>query len=259
MRYGISILSIIPVRREPDERSEMVSQLLFGECYEVIGRKDNWVQVAMQFDGYQGWIDSKLFIKLSESAYKQYNMHSPPVLEATIMEIEIPGSGPMLIPAGSSLPGFSSEKGTLDVGGRIFPVSRVFDQVNRHHKHGIETLAVKFLNSPYLWGGRSVFGFDCSGYVQVVFKILGIALQRDASQQALQGDAVSRVSEILPGDLVFFTGDTGKVNHVGIALSPDTIIHCSGLVRKDKLDKKGIYHVGLHQYTHQLSHLRRVI
>ena len=138
MRYGISILSIIPVRREPDERSEMVSQLLFGECYEVIGRKDNWVQVAMQFDGYQGWIDRKLFIKLSESAYKQYNMHSPPVLEATIMEIEIPGSGPMLIPAGSNLPGFSIEKGTLDVGGRIFPVSRVFDQVNRHHRHGIK-------------------------------------------------------------------------------------------------------------------------
>jgi cell wall-associated NlpC family hydrolase len=186
-------------------------------------------------------------------------MYSPPVLEAIFMEIEIPGSGPMLIPAGSSLPGFSNEEGTLDLEGRIFQVNRVFDQESLHQKQVVVTLAEKFINAPYLWGGRSVFGFDCSGYVQVVFKILGVTLHRDASQQALQGDAVSGLSEILPGDLVFFTGDTGLVNHVGIALSPGTIIHCSGLVRKDKLDEQGIYHAGLQQYTHQLSHLRRVI
>jgi hypothetical protein len=259
MRYGLSILGIIPVRKEPDERSEMVSQILFGESYEVIDRRANWLQVVMQFDAYQGWIDRKLFTTLGDAAFKQYSMHSPPVLEATIMEIEMPGSGPMLIPAGSSLPGFSGGEGTLDLGGRIFKVTRVFDRVNPHQRQGVETLAEKFINAPYLWGGRSVFGFDCSGYVQVVFKILGIALHRDASQQALQGRAVSAISEILPGDLAFFTGDNGIVNHVGIALSPDTIIHCSGFVRKDKLDEQGIYNEALQKYTHHLRQIRRIM
>ena len=259
MRYGISIIGIIPVRKEPDERSEMVSQILFGESYEVIDRKGNWLQVVMQFDAYQGWIDKKLFTRLGDAAYNQYIMVPPPVLDAIIMEIEIPGSGPMLIPAGSSLPGFNSEAGTLGPEGRIFQVNRVFDQVSLYQKQGVVTLAEKFINTPYLWGGRSVFGFDCSGYVQVVFKILGVTLHRDASQQALQGDAVSGLSEILPGDLVFFTGETGIVNHVGIAHSPGTIIHCSGWVRKDKLDEQGIYNEALQKYTHHLRQIRRIM
>jgi cell wall-associated NlpC family hydrolase len=126
------------------------------------------------------------------------------------------------------------------------------------HPTGLIETAMQFRNSPYLWGGRSPFGYDCSGFTQIVYKINGVRLPRDASQQASVGRIIDTVKETVQGDLVFFAGEKDRVVHVGLAIPPGKIIHCSGMVRIDALDEKGIFNSQVNQYTHRMHSIRRV-
>ena len=120
----------------------------------------------------------------------------------------------------------------------------------------LEQLVLPWLNSPYQWGGRTMFGVDCSGFVQVNFKMLGIGLQRDAWQQAQQGIVIKKLKDAAKGDLAFFD-DRDEIVHVGILLGPDKIIHASGKVRIDSIDKKGIINSDSNSRTHSLRAIRR--
>ncbi len=255
--YGIATHAMIPMRKLPRETSEMVSQLLFGETYTVIMFRDKWLKIKTTWDQYTGWIDRKFLREISGSDFAGLQLSRPAVLSARIAELEFPDSSVMFITAGSSLPGYVPSSGTLVIADLKLKVRQLAGEIILRSQQ-IEQTANGFLNSPYLWGGRSLFGFDCSGFVQVVYRIHGLDLPRDTYQQAESGNGINQVQETRTGDLAFFAGDSGKISHVGIIMSPGEIIHCSGWVRKDTLDARGIINRQTGILTHRLSRLRRL-
>ena len=246
------------MRKEPQEQSEMVSQLLFGESYGVLAEIDGWIRILTQFDHYTGWIDRNLYVEFSESCYKEFSEQYPPVLASMLMNIESPGAPPLSILAGSTLPGYNKKKELLTIEHREFHIRWVCGDTHTKGSKTIPIITGMFLNAPYLWGGRTLFGCDCSGFVQSVYKIMGIALARDSSQQVHQGNAISSLVEAQQGDLAFFADDEEKVYHVGLILSPNEIVHSSGYVQKDRLDETGIFCSVTHRYTHRLFAIRRI-
>jgi len=257
VNYGIAMHTMIPMRKRPRETSEMVSQLLFGENYAVIMLHDQWLKIITAWDQYTGWIDRKFLREISGSYFAGLQSSRPAVLAARIAELELPDSSKTFITAGSSLPGYDSTSGTLVIGDQKILIRPLAGEITLR-SHRIGQTANGFLNSPYLWGGRSLFGFDCSGLVQVVYRIHGLDLPRDAHQQAESGNAINHVQETRTGDLAFFAGDSGKISHVGIITSPGEIIHCSGWVRTDTLDALGIINRQTGILTHRLARLRRL-
>jgi cell wall-associated NlpC family hydrolase len=257
MKKGICLLGMIPLRRKPSEKSEMVSQLLFGEGYEITEETSAWYNILTQFDHYAGWIDKKLFSPVSDEYFKNLEQGSYSVLSIPVARIEAPDGSALYITAGSTL-GKKTEKGIVTIDTLSFRYTDPVSEPGIPSDHSIAEFAKQFLNSPYLWGGRSVFGLDCSGFTQIVYKIHGTSLPRDASQQAAVGKSISNPEEIREGDLVFFGDDKSDVVHVGRALPPDRIIHCSGKVRIDRLDEKGIFNQQTGAYTHRLHSVRRI-
>ena len=256
-QYGITLQSVIPMRREPQEQSEMVSQLLFGETYCVEEVREKWLRITTSYDHYPGWIDRKLFREISRHDYAQQISSRPRVLTSKIAELELPDSSVLFIQAGSSLPGYDPSTQCIEIADVRLKVRPVIGDIDPAAPIQIIQTALGFLNSPYLWGGRSVFGFDCSGFVQVVYKIHGCSLPRDTSLQAESGIEVRNIHEARSGDLAFFVNETGHLNHAGIIISHEEIIHCSGWVKIDRLDPKGIINRETGIRTHLLALLRR--
>jgi cell wall-associated NlpC family hydrolase len=257
MEYGICLLPVIPVRAEPSDVAEMVTQVLFGETALVLEEQKNWVRARCLFDDYEGWLDGK---QLTPITYQDYQNLNDSILHVTTDPLGTihcrSNEKGVFLPAGSSLPGLNGKEILLN--GRIYrfeghPAPMAF--------RGITSLigtALSFLGSPYAWGGRTHFGIDCSGFTQVVFKINGIRLPRDARQQALEGEDISFSEEALPGDLAFFENKAGLIVHTGIVLEGGRIVHASGKVRIDLIDHQGIFNEKQHGYTHQLRNIRRI-
>jgi gamma-D-glutamyl-L-lysine dipeptidyl-peptidase len=257
--FGICNLSVVPCREEPSDKSQMVSQLLFGEHFRVIGKKGNWRQIRNSFDGYESWVDVKQFVPLDEE--ERVKLAAAPCICASdlVQIVKDRKNGAMMpIVAGSSLPGYV--KGEVCFAGEAYE----FDGEINHPEEGdvrkqLLELAMVFRNAPYLWGGRSPFGIDCSGLTQVLYKMVGLNIQRDAYQQAEQGQTLSFVEESDVGDLAFFDNDEGQIIHVGMLLGGNSILHASGKVRVDKLDHQGIFNVDTGRYSHKLRLIRRII
>ena len=258
MEFGITLHSLVPLRKNPEEQSEMVSQLLFGESYRVLSLEDHWIHITTQYDDYTGWIDRKLHTEISGSSFDQLQTSGPKVLDSLIMSIEKRGAPPQLILAGSTLPGYNRKKNELEIENASYHIRWTFGDFGARGLNTLHKTAGQFLNAPYLWGGRSIIGCDCSGFVQTVFKIHGIALKRDSSQQAEQGEIINSLSTTRLGDLAFFANEEGKVYHVGMILSPEEIVHSSGYVHVDRLDETGIFNLETRQYTHKLFTIRRI-
>jgi hypothetical protein len=255
MKHGVAILSIIALRKEASHRAEMVTQLLFGETYEVIQRQDNWLLVRCSYDNYEGWMNQTQHFGLSERDFNQIlNNDSGIALE--IVNSASSSNNSIPIVAASSLPFFDGMN--FKIAKEKFIYNGQAIQSEAKNASLFERIALRYINAPYLWGGRSPFGIDCSGFTQVVFKFIGIPLLRDAYQQAGQGSVINFIEEIQPGDLAFFANGEGKIIHVGIALKDNRIIHASGKVRIDKIDHFGIYNAELKKYSHQLKVIRRI-
>ncbi len=252
MEYGICNLAIIPLRAEANHRSEQVSQVLFGETFEITDWKDDWVKIITTADNYPGWIGRLQFIMLGHLAYKRFKQTPPHLTYRAVTQAwKISNNSILYLPIGSSL---SFLKGTTcHIGDERFEIIGEIGETEN-----IAVTTASFLNTPYLWGGRTHFGIDCSGLTQAVFKLQGINLLRDASQQAEQGYGVNSLRETKLGDLAFFENKEGQVVHVGIMLSSERIIHASGKVKIDTIDEKGIYSEELKRYTHKLNTIRRV-
>ncbi len=254
MIFGICNLAIVPLRLEPSDRSEMTSQVLFGEHFKVLEQTHKWSRIELAFDSYTGWIDNKQFRVISEPNYNYLNT-VPAVLNADLIEyVATPGNSLMPIPLGASL----SFLDHTDINVENFAFEGM-KTTGITGKQNILRTAFMYLNAPYLWGGKTPFGLDCSGFTQMVYKLNGYKLQRDASQQATQGEALSFIEESEPGDLAFFDNEEGHIIHVGIIMEDNYIIHGHGKVRIDRLDHLGIYNAETRRHTHKLRVIKKII
>lgn len=260
MHYGISALSIIPVRKEPSEKSELVTQILFGEHFEIIQEIGGWCNVRLAWDGYTGWIDSKMITPLDERCLRQIE-NNPLTVSADIVKAAIYKSDKIImILAGSTLPSWKSHSKKFKINSEIYSFSgRVLSGRVKDPRILAVKLALKFVNAPYQWGGRSPFGIDCSGFTQIIYKMIGIKLPRDSSQQANEGHQFGSLEESEPGDLAFFDNEEGNIVHVGIIWKKNKIIHASGKVRVDNMDQSGIFNTDLKRYTHKLRVMNKII
>ena len=264
LKCGVANLSVIPMRAEPSEKSEMVSQLLFGDAYSVMEEADNWLKINTFDCSYEGWIDAKLFNPLHYKDVESY-LSAPKYLVRDfvffIKAFESNITFPIFI--GSSFP--YPKDGILILGDSIFmvqlPSETPLAAVNGLSDKQVQMMhfAASYLQAPYLWGGRTPAGIDCSGFSQIVYKSIGIALPRDASQQAELGKTVDFVQEAEIGDLAFFHNNEGHICHVGIVCGQQKIIHASGKVRIDTLDSTGIFNQEKGAYTHHLRIVKRLI
>lgn len=249
MQYGICNLSIVPLRFEPSDKSELVSQVLYGEHFKVLEQRKAWSKIRLAFDNYEGWIDNKQYLEISEDAYKEVG-NLPQKLSADLLEYVHDGDNLLhTIPLGASLQGISYINHTHD-GQTVTGVQS---------KDNLVETALMYLNAPYLWGGKTPFGIDCSGFTQMVYKLNGYKLLRDASQQATQGEALSFIEESEPGDLAFFDNNEGLIVHVGIIMKDNYIIHAHGKVRIDRLDHTGIFNVEKRMHTHKLRVIKKIV
>ena len=252
--FGICNLAIVPVRAEASDRSEQVSQLLFGEHFKIIEMTSKWAQVEIAYDSYVGWIDSKQFQVISEEHYNILN-DTPIVLNADLVEyITTPNNQLTSITLGASLSFLDNE----EINNQKYHFEGV-KVCGKKDKSELVKTAFMYLNAPYLWGGKTPFGIDCSGFTQMVYKLNGYKLLRDASQQATQGEALSFIEESEPGDLAFFDNEEGNIIHVGIMMENNYIIHASGKVRIDRLDHLGIYNAETNRHTHKLRVIKKII
>ncbi len=253
--FAICNLSMIPVRSEPSDRSEMVSQLLFGEIMEVIDKHDSWRKVRIAYDDYIGWIDKKQIVGIDDVDNKKI-VSGLTTVSLDIVQIVIFNQSSIIpIVLGSTLPLYLDKK--FSIANTEYLYDGNVKTFSSPEPEKIIEHAYMYLNAPYLWGGKSPFGIDCSGYTQMVFKLCGIFLKRDAQQQSQQGKTINLLEESKSGDLAFFDNADGKIVHVGIILSANKIIHASGKVHVDKLDHQGIFNEGMNKYTHSLRLIKR--
>lgn len=254
MKFAVIAVPAAPVRKKAEHRSEMMNQLLFGESVEIIKKKKKlWVKVRSLHDGYEGWMTDTLLAGVSEEDARSF----PGYVTKDHMTVVAFDSGNMIVPAGSGLRGWTGENG--QIGNRNFVLKA--DALRRNGEpagsNRLLELTTAWLNAPYLWGGRTIFGVDCSGFVQVNFKMMGIDLPRDAWQQACGGKPVKKLADAICGDLAFFD-DKEEIVHVGILLNNEKIIHASGRVRIDQIDKKGIINGDTGKRTHSLKAIKRI-
>ncbi|MBC7947124.1 MAG: C40 family peptidase [Chitinophagaceae bacterium] len=253
MDYAVVAVPAAPVRRKANHRRELVSQLLFGEMVKILRSKGPlWVKVQSLHDHYEGWMTRNLLREISDPGKMTRTEYTSSGL---LSPIHING-GIMHIPYGSSLPGFANGRGSLQGMEYGFTGSYVKPAEQKPGAEKVVELTTPWLNAPYLWGGRTILGVDCSGFVQVNFKMMGIDLPRDAWQQAQIGSTVKKLKDGVCGDLVFFD-DRDEIVHVGILLNNTQLIHASGRVRIDEIDKKGIINGDTGKRTHSLESIKR--
>ncbi|MCC5930358.1 MAG: C40 family peptidase [Cyclobacteriaceae bacterium] len=256
--YGICRQSVVPIRAEAKHVSAQVTQLLFGDHYKVLDHTGdgNWVLIEIEYDNYCGWLDVRQHTEINQDHFQHLNTVDFKVCMDLVSSI-LYKKKLINIVIGSILPVSSMEM--FDISEQLAFNGESRSTALKGDYEFLHAIARKYHNAPYLWGGKSPFGIDCSGFTQQVFKICGYKLKRDAKEQFLQGTAVENTESSKQGDLAFFGGEDGKITHVGIITEGAKIIHASGSVREDHLDEKGIFNNELQKYTHTLRGIRRFL
>lgn len=253
MTTGVCCVPVSPVRAEPSHKSEMTTQLLFGEGIEIIEKgADNWIQIRCLHDDYTGWITRPHITDLPELVTKEKSHLAADWSNEILFDAQ-----PMFVPFGSELRGLSNGHAEWGKYSWSFKGNHIDPTNAQRNEKTVTRLSNRFVNTPYLWGGRSVFGIDCSGFTQLIYKCLGLSLMRDAYQQATQGEGIGFLQEVKCGDLAFFDNPEGRITHVGILLNEREIIHSSGKVRIDRIDSQGIVNSDTQERTHQLRLIKR--
>ena len=257
MKYAINLNTVLPIRATPSESSEMVTQLLFGEFCEIIENRNSFVRIENYADGYCGWADKKMLTIVTDTDY--LSLQNQPKFKTYMPIAEVFSLSDKSIhrlSAGSSLPNYNPDTSKFGINGYEFHIHPSFvSYLPESSTNEIVPIALHFRNAPYLWGGKNIFGIDCSGFVQVVFSLCGISLPRDANQQVQVGESIS-FENANTGDLLFFEKNK-RITHVGIYMGNNQIIHASGKVKISMIDNLGILSEGKSEYTHILSEVRR--
>jgi len=253
---GICNLSIVPIRLEASDTSEMTSQMLFGDHFTVLEKGKYWSKIRLFFDEYEGYVDNKQYEEISEDLFHQLSIKEA-IYSGEIIDFITSSTNDLItIPLGARLPNFSQNEFVINAKKYEYD-GAIFSGILP--KNEIIQKAFTYLNTPFLWGGRTPFGIDCSGFTQMAYKLCGHKLLRDSKQQATQGEVLSFIEESEPGDLAFFDNEEGEIIHVGIILNDYHIIHAHGKVRIDTLDHSGIFNADLQKHTHKLRVIKKLI
>ncbi len=255
MEFGICILNAIPVRKEPDDCSEMVSQVLFGETFKITDSASGFLKISTDYDQYEGWLAKNQITELDTKEHQLINKTKKVYCGELINFISEQDNSLTLISLGAVLPVIQNHNFTVNNTEYFFEGE---SKSGSYNKQKIIQTAYLYLNSPFLWGGRTPFGIDCSGFTQMVYKINGHFIPRDAAQQAQSGEVLSFIEESEPGDLAFFDDEEGNIVHTGIILANNYIIHSYGKVRIDQLDQSGIFNTSLKRHTHKLRVIKKI-
>ena len=247
---AVSVQGFIPVRKEPGERSEMVTQVLFGEYIDVLEDEGKWLHISTLTDRYEGWLDRKC-VEFTGESVKYPNI----VVRNGLRIKNIATGSPAILPIGSSLP--ETENGKFFLAGDTFQLEEAGGTC-KPGEMAVSDLFNDLVSIPYLWGGRCGFGFDCSGLTQFLCRVTGKEIPRDASEQSAVGTTLSFINEAETGDLAFFDNTEGMIHHVGMFVDKNRIIHASGTVRIDRIDQQGIFNERLGRYTHKLRVIKRI-
>ncbi len=260
MELGICEYAYLPLRAGMSHRSEMVSQVLFGEVFEIVARHSDWTKIRLLHDNYCGWIETVTVSSyVGDSHDASYVKNRYVVCDSPTMMIKNEKLQ-MFIPKGSLLPESAFAERNFNIGANNYYILSDFsERGGMDARSRVIADAEALIETPYLWGGRSQWGIDCSGFVQLVYRMSGVLMPRDASEQVKEGKTMSFVMEAQPGDLAFFDDDEGNIVHVGIVYSSTEIIHASKKVRIDRIDHNGIYNDELKKYTHKLRTMKNVI
>ena len=267
--FAINHCTVTPVRQEPSEGSEQLTQLLFGEVCEVLDRLPRWTKIRSTLDGQEGWVDFKMLTPSSSLSPITYSLPTTivavPIAIATAMET----GDELMLTLGTRLPNYTH--GTFEVLGKQYLIDPTEVRGERLEVKGDEAIrradvcaiAQTLLNAPYLWGGKNAMGIDCSGFTQVVYAAMGVNLLRNAREQITQGEVVVSLNEAQAGDLAFFDHadrdpKATNISHVGLLLDKERIIHCSGCVHIDTIDEQGI-HLADGELTHHLVAIKRYL
>lgn len=245
----------VPLRTEPSHKAEQDSQILFGERYTIVDEIAGWIRVRLLFDGIEGWIDKRHeYLIVSEENTLPHTLPNRLCCKCHNTDYSF------TIEAGSDLFNLDFVNKQFSNGLCVYDIidNPFLEETIDANNYSITDIAMKFVNTPYMWGGRSMLGIDCSGLVQTVMKIKGINLPRNASRQIFYGREIP-FHNAIDGDVAFFENVSGKICHVGIILSNGKIIHASGRVRVDIIDENGIYRADNRQYTHSLKTIKRFI
>ncbi len=256
MHYGICNLSIVPLRIESNDTSEMVSQLLFGEHFKILEINKKWSKIRSAFDNYEGWVDNKQIEEITEETYENIEKSKTTLASELIDFATDKNENYTTVVLGSSLPFFNNQNLFINSTNFKYEGAIILEKLP---KESLIKIAFKYLNSPYLHGGKTPFGIDCSGFTQMVYKLCGYKLLRDATQQATQGEVLSFIEESEPGDLAFFDNNEGVITHVGIIMKDNYIIHAYGKIRIDRIDHSGIFNIDTHRHTHKLRVIKKII
>lgn len=249
MQYGICHLSIVPLRVSPSHECEMTSQLLYGEHFKILEERAQWSRIRGAFDDFEAWVNNQQIFKISEDYFFQLNENDLQLTSDLIDHITDARGLLMPVAMGSVL-------NSVEQLQHNFEGESLCAQLQ---KENLVDTALLYLNAPHLWGGKSPFGIDCSGLTHMVYKLNGYKLKRNAAEQAKQGEALSFIEESEPGDLAFFDDNEGVINHVGIMMKDNYIIHTDGKVRIDRIDHSGIFNADLRKHTHKLRVIKKVI
>ncbi|SDR81883.1 NlpC/P60 family protein [Gramella sp. MAR_2010_147] len=250
MQYGICHLSIVPLRASATHHSEMTSQLLYGEHFKVLEERAQWSRIRNSYDGFEAWIDKKQYKEIEETEY--YSLEEDDIqVSSDLIEYITDENGLLMpVPLGAVL-NFTAKLGHKFEGAGTKPMAL--------NKDNIINTAALYLNSPHISGGKSPFGIDSSGFTQTVYKLNGYVIHRNAADQSKQGEALSFIEESEPGDLAFFDDNDGIINHVGLIMKDNYIIHVDGKVRIDRIDHSGIFNAELKRHTHKLRVIKKII
>ena len=274
VEYVVACCTVIPVRQEPSEGSEQLTQLLFGEVCEVLDRLPRWTKIRSTLDGQEGWVDFKMLTPASHLSPITYNLPATVVAVPMAIATDMETGEELMLTLGTRLPNYAH--GTFEVLNKKYLIAPtcVSQPISNSpsgrpiggtpsNNHSVCAIAQTLLNAPYLWGGKNAMGMDCSGFTQVVYAATGVNLLRNAREQITQGEVVASLADAQPGDLAFFDHadrdpKATNISHVGLLLSPTEIIHCSGCVHIDTIDEQGI-HLPDGELTHHLVKIKRYL
>lgn len=243
----------VPLRSGPSHKTEMFSQILFGEKYIIIQKSGKWIKIESIFDSYHGWIDT------DHLQHSLVTGNDPGIVLNKSLLCYKNDKTKLVLEAGCEIYRPDFENKTFIAGEDIYYAVPEFNDSYIVSKDSVPETAMKFINSPYIWGGRIPSGIDCSGLTQLAYKIHGITIPRDSWKQAEVGEDVNFIDETKPGDLVFFDNENNRISHVGMILSRGLVIHASGRVRIDTIDHQGIFKPEIGRYSHRLRMIKRII